>query len=114
MIGRTTWSVLVAALCVEAASGGGSIVQAAYSSLQGDQRGALGFDYLVKAGAGVELDLVPLDIGAFGIYVRRLRLMGNVVVGDNVLGKSIGLAIGCGRSSPVWRGWCARAYILDA
>ena len=54
----------------------------------GDQRGALGFNYLNQFGFGLEL-----DTSAYQIIVTRIRFVGRYVIGENVSGFSAGLAV---------------------
>lgn len=56
-------------------------------------RDALGIDRLTKLGGGVELDVGRWGLGAFGLDLQRVRLMGSAVVGENVRGWSVGLGI---------------------
>jgi hypothetical protein len=60
----------------------------------GDQRDALGFDWSVKIGGGIEFDIGRYEIGMFGINANRVRLIGRYFVGDKgVTGVSVGLGI---------------------
>jgi hypothetical protein len=60
----------------------------------GDQRDALGFDWSVKVGGGIELDIGRREIGLFGINANRVRLIGRYFLGDQgVTGVSVGLGI---------------------
>ena len=59
----------------------------------GPQRGALGFDWLTKVGAGIELDVAKDEIGPSWFQLQRVRVMGRYLFGDNVSGWSVGLGI---------------------
>lgn len=60
----------------------------------GDQRDAVGFAWAVKAGGGIELDVGRYEVGAFGLSVSRVRLIGRYFIGDrNVTGASIGIGV---------------------
>ena len=70
------------------------VAEATGSSYLGDQRDALGFAWMAKFGGGLELDISREEIGAFGLYASRVRLLGRYLVGDNnVRGFSVGLGI---------------------
>lgn len=69
------------------------VVEAQHSHFFGDPQAALGFEYLTKVGGGLELDVGALNIGAFGLYTQRVRLVGRYVFGLNVRGFSVGLGI---------------------
>lgn len=57
------------------------------------QRETLGLDRLTRLGGGVELDLGRWELGAAGLYLQRLRLMGSALVGENVRGWSVGIGM---------------------
>lgn len=57
------------------------------------QRETLGIDRLTRVGGGVELDLGRWELGAMGLYLQRLRLMGNVLLGEDVRGWSVGIGM---------------------
>jgi hypothetical protein len=60
----------------------------------GDQRDTLGFGWLAKVGAGIEFDLARHEIGAFGLNVTRVRLIGRYLFGEQaVRGYSVGIGI---------------------
>lgn len=69
------------------------VLEGMYSHFLLDQRDALGFDALIKVGAGIELDVGRFEVGAFGLDAQRVRLMARYVYGDNVTGYSIGIGI---------------------
>lgn len=49
----------------------------------GDQRDAMGFAWAVKAGGGIEFDTGRWELGAFGVNLNRVRLVGRFFYGDN-------------------------------
>jgi hypothetical protein len=57
------------------------------------QREVLGADRLTRIGGGIELDVGRWELGAVGLYLQRLRVMGHVVTGHNVSGWSVGLGM---------------------
>ncbi len=60
----------------------------------GDQRDALGFAWSVKAGGGIEFDTGRWELGAFGINMNRVRLIGRYFYGDNdITGYSFGIGM---------------------
>jgi hypothetical protein len=60
----------------------------------GDQREALGFDWSVKVGGGIEFDTGRWEFGAFGINMERVRFIGRYFLGDNgVTGVSFGIGM---------------------
>ena len=61
----------------------------AASWLIGDQRIAIGSDYLLQVGGGVELDVGAVKWAP----VSRIRLVGRYVLGDKVDGVSVGMAV---------------------
>lgn len=69
------------------------VLDGQHSHFLGDQRAALGFEYLTKVGGGLELDVGGLEIGALGLYAQRVRLVGRYVFGENVSGFSVGLGL---------------------
>lgn len=69
------------------------VAEAQHSHFLGDPQAALGFEYLTKIGGGLELDTGALKIGAFGLYMERVRLVGRYVFGLNVSGFSVGLGV---------------------
>ena len=69
------------------------VLEGLHSQFLYDQRGALGFNSLTKVGGGLELDMGRQEMGAMGLYLQRVRLMGRVVFGQDVTGYSIGLGM---------------------
>lgn len=60
----------------------------------GDQRDALGFDWSIKVGGGIEFDTGRWEFGAFGINMERVRFVGRYFLGDNnVTGVSFGIGM---------------------
>jgi hypothetical protein len=60
----------------------------------GDQREALGFAWAVKLGGGIEFDVGRHEIGAAGLSLSRVRLIGRYFVGDRgVTGASFGIGM---------------------
>jgi hypothetical protein len=60
----------------------------------GDQREAIGFDWAVKVGGGIEFDTGRLEFGAAGINLQRVRLVARYLFADNnITGYSIGLGM---------------------
>ena len=64
------------------------VTELAHSHFLGDQKGALGFDYLTQIGAGLELDTSDVT----GL-ISRARLVGRYVRGNGVSGYSVGVAV---------------------
>jgi len=54
------------------------------------QRRVLGADRLTRLGTGIELDVGRWELGAFGLNLQRVRLMGNVITGEGISGYSVG------------------------
>ncbi len=69
------------------------VFEVSHSQFYGSQTDALGFDSLTKLGGGLEVDVGKYEIGALGLYVTRVRLLGRYVFGPNVSGFSMGLGI---------------------
>ncbi|EHL98955.1 hypothetical protein HMPREF9946_03395 [Acetobacteraceae bacterium AT-5844] len=69
------------------------VTEATGSYFMGDQKKALGLAWLGKVGGGIELDFSAHEIGAFGLNLQRLRLVGRYVFGEDVQGFSIGLGM---------------------
>jgi hypothetical protein len=64
------------------------------TSYLGDQREAIGFSWAVKVGGGIEFDSGRWELGAMGINLNRVRLIGRYFFGDdNVTGYSIGIGM---------------------
>jgi hypothetical protein len=57
------------------------------------QRLVLGADRLTRLGGGIEFDTGRWELGAFGVNLNRVRLTGNVIVGENVSGWSVGIGM---------------------
>lgn len=64
------------------------VLEAAYTSYFGAQRGMLGFDALGSLGAGLEIDSSNYDI-----VISRFRLVGRYMFGENTTGYSVGMAV---------------------
>lgn len=64
------------------------VLEFSYSEYLGDQRGVLGFDHLATAGVGIEF-----DSSAYDVFISRTRLVVRHVLGDNLDGLSLGLAV---------------------
>lgn len=64
------------------------VLEYAYSSFHGDQKGVLGFNHLNSLGLGIEI-----DSSAYDVVVTRTRLVGRYRFGNNVTGFGIGLAV---------------------
>ena len=69
------------------------MVEGQHSRFFGGQRADLGFEHLTKLGGGLELDTGALEVGAFGLYAQRMRLVGRYVFGKNVSGFSVGIGV---------------------
>ena len=60
----------------------------------GDQRDAIGFSWAVKFGGGIEFDTARWELGAMGINLNRVRLIGRYFYGDNnITGYSVGIGM---------------------
>ncbi len=64
------------------------VLEFTHSEFFGDQRGVLGFTNLTSFGAGIEF-----DTSSYPVVASRLRLVGRYVIGNNVSGTSVGLAL---------------------
>lgn len=64
------------------------VLETSHTRYYGDQRGALGFDYLTSLGVGLEVDST-----AYTEWITRTRLVGRYVFGNNVKGASVGIAV---------------------
>ena len=64
------------------------VLETSHTQYFGQQRGALGFDYLTSVGVGIEI-----DSSAYLDIVSRTRLLFRYIFGNNVDGTSIGLAV---------------------
>ncbi|MXP63562.1 hypothetical protein E0493_09390 [Roseomonas sp. M0104] len=69
------------------------VLEGQHSRFFGRRDAALGIEYLTKVGGGLELDTGALKIGALGLYVERVRLLGRYVFGRNISGFSVGLGV---------------------
>lgn len=60
----------------------------------GDQRDAIGFSWAVKVGGGIEFDTGRWELGAMGINLNRVRLIGRYFYADdNITGYSVGIGM---------------------
>jgi len=60
----------------------------------GDQRDAVGFGWALKVGGGIEFDIGRYEVGALGINLSRVRLIGRYFLGDhNITGTSFGIGM---------------------
>lgn len=60
----------------------------------GDQRNAVGFAWSTKLGGGIEFDVGRHEIGALGLNLTRVRLIGRYFIGDNnITGYSFGIGM---------------------
>jgi hypothetical protein len=60
----------------------------------GDQREAIGFGWSAKVGGGIEFDVGRSEVGAAGISLSRIRLIGRYFVGEgNITGTSFGIGM---------------------
>ncbi|WP_237215521.1 hypothetical protein [Falsiroseomonas oryziterrae] len=57
------------------------------------QKRVLGADRLTRLGTGIEVDVGRWELGAFGINLNRVRLMGNVITGEGISGYSVGIGM---------------------
>ena len=64
------------------------VLETSHTQYLGNQRGALGFDYLTSLGAGIEFDST-----AYTSFITRTRLVGRYMFGRNISGFSVGLAV---------------------
>lgn len=70
------------------------VIDGSASLYLGDQREAIGFGWSAKIGGGIEFDIGRREIGALGLNLSRIRLIGRYFFGDNgVTGTSIGIGI---------------------
>ena len=69
------------------------VVEATHSNFFADQARALGFNSLTSVGGGLEVDVGGLEVGAFGVTVQRVRLMGRYFFGPDVSGFSAGIGV---------------------
>lgn len=70
------------------------VIDGSASVYIGDQRDAIGFGWSAKIGGGIEFDIGRYEIGALGLNVSRIRLIGRYFRGDNgVTGTSFGIGM---------------------
>lgn len=69
------------------------VLEMYHSEFLAAQRETLGIDRLTRLGGGIEADLGRWELGAMGLYLQRLRLSGNVLVGEGVRGWSFGIGM---------------------
>ncbi|WP_424810656.1 hypothetical protein [Roseococcus sp. YIM B11640] len=70
------------------------VLDGSASAYLGDQREALGYSWGVKIGGGIEFDLGRQEIGALGLDLSRVRLIGRYFFGDKgVTGTSFGIGM---------------------
>lgn len=70
------------------------VIDGSGSAYLGDQREALGFGWSVKIGGGIEFDVGRHEIGAMGLNLNRVRLIGRYFYGDGgVTGASFGIGM---------------------
>jgi hypothetical protein len=70
------------------------VVDGAGSLYLGQQRDELGFNWSVKAGAGIELDIGRCEIGVRDFTATRLRVVGRYFLADRgITGVSVGVGL---------------------
>jgi opacity protein-like surface antigen len=70
------------------------VIDGSGSAYLGDQREALGFNWSVKIGGGIEFDVGRHEFGLMGINLNRVRLIGRYFYGDHgVTGTSFGIGM---------------------
>ncbi len=70
------------------------VIDGSGSAYLGDQREALGFGWSVKIGGGIEFDVGRYEVGAMGLNLSRVRLIGRYFYGDHgVTGTSFGIGM---------------------
>ncbi|PWS36413.1 hypothetical protein DFH01_14735 [Falsiroseomonas bella] len=70
------------------------VLDGSATSYLGDQREAIGFAWSAKFGGGIEFDTGRWELGAMGINLNRVRLIGRYFIGDdNITGYSIGIGM---------------------
>jgi hypothetical protein len=70
------------------------VLDSSVTTYFGDQRETLGFAWAVKAGGGIEFDTGRWELGAFGVNLNRVRLIGRYFYGDgNTTGYSFGIGM---------------------
>lgn len=70
------------------------VIDGSASTYLGDQRVALGFNWSAKIGGGIEFDVGRYEIGAMGLNLSRVRVLGRYFFADrNVTGFSLGIGM---------------------
>ena len=70
------------------------VLDGSATSYLGDQREALGFAWALKLGGGIEFDVGRYEVGAAGLNLSRVRLIGRYFVGNRgVTGASFGIGV---------------------
>jgi hypothetical protein len=70
------------------------VIDGSATSYLGDQRDAIGFAWSAKVGGGIEFDTGRWELGAAGISLSRVRLIGRYFFADNDLtGYSFGIGM---------------------
>ena len=70
------------------------VLDGTFTSYLGDQKEQLGFAWGAKVGGGLELDVGRYEVGAMGLYLSRVRLIGRYFFADkNITGASVGLGV---------------------
>ena len=70
------------------------VLDANATSYLGDQQDAIGFSWAVKVGGGIEFNTGRWELGALGINLTRVRLIGRYFFADdNVTGYSFGIGM---------------------
>lgn len=70
------------------------VIDGSASIYLGDQRDAIGFGWSAKLGGGIEFDVGRHEIGALGLNLSRIRLIGRYFRGDRgVTGTSFGIGM---------------------
>lgn len=70
------------------------VIDGSGTAYLGDQRQALGYAWAVKIGGGIEFDVGRYEVGAMGLNLSRVRLIGRYFFGDGgVTGASFGIGM---------------------
>ena len=70
------------------------VLDANATSYLGDQRDAMGFSWSAKVGGGIEFETARWELGAMGINLNRVRLIGRYFFADdNISGYSLGIGM---------------------
>jgi hypothetical protein len=70
------------------------VIDMSATSYLGDQREAIGFNWSAKVGGGIEFDTGRWELGAMGLNINRVRLIGRYLFADdNITGYSFGLGM---------------------